>query len=95
MGNLSWPQTANHTNVPASVTSVTVLAANENRKGATVFNDSPYACYLSLSGDASPTNFIVRLDKDGYWEVPYLYCGAIKGIWTSAASGAARVTELL
>jgi hypothetical protein len=83
--------------VAASVTSVTVLAANASRLGATVFNDSTATLYLAFSASAaSTTAYTVQLAAGGYYELPnsgLAYVGAMTGIW-SAANGSARVTEL-
>jgi len=96
MGNLSWPQTGDQSNVAASATSVPIVAANEGRKGVCVYNDAPSELYLSVEGAATTSNFMVRLEPyGGYWECPYRYQGPINGIWASAAGGgAARVTEI-
>lgn len=89
------PSTGSQSSVAASLTSVTIKAANANRIGLTVFNDSNAGIlYLLLgAGTASSTVFSVALQKGGgYYEVPYGYTGVINGVW-SVASGAARVTE--
>lgn len=80
-------------NVSASASSVTVLASNANRKGATIYNDSTAICYLKLGATASSTSFTVKLNAEDYYEVPAQYSGVIDGIWVSA-TGNARVTEL-
>jgi hypothetical protein len=41
---------------------------------------------------ASTTDFAVKINSGGYFEVPYGYNGRIDGIWV-AASGNARVVE--
>ncbi len=88
------PSTTTQTSVTSSATNVTVLAANANRLGATVHNDSTQVVYLLLgSGTASSTNFTVKMASGGYYEIPFLFSGAIKGIWASA-NGFARVTEI-
>lgn len=85
--------TATLSNVSGSATSVTVLAANSARVGATVYNDSTAICYLKFGATASTTSFTVKLAADTYYEVPGGYTGVIDGIWASA-TGSARVTEL-
>jgi hypothetical protein len=80
------------TNVTSSITVVTILALNNSRKGASVFNDSASLLYLALGAAASTTNFTTRVPPDGYFEVPFEYLGVITGLWASA-SGFARVTE--
>lgn len=80
-------------NVSASATSVTVLAANSARDGATIWNDSSAILYLKLGATASATSCTVKMVADAYYEVPYGYTGIIDGIWASA-TGSARVTEI-
>jgi hypothetical protein len=80
--------------VASSATSVTILAANANRLGASVFNDSTQVLYLLLgSATASATVYSVQLLPGAYYEVPANYTGQLTGIW-AAANGNARVTEL-
>lgn len=84
------------TSVSASATSVTLLAANTSRLGATIYNDSTVDLYLALAATASTTAFTIKINTNGYYELPregVIYTGIITGIWASA-SGSARVTEL-
>jgi len=86
-------------NGPATVASAAadtlLLAANANRRGATVANDSTSVLYLSLGTNAaSNTAYTVKLNAAGYYEVPFGYTGALRGIWASA-NGAARITEVV
>lgn len=81
--------------VAASLTAVTILNANVNRRGASVFNDS-VAAILKLAlgtADVSSTNFTVEMTAGSYYEIPFDFTGRISGIW-NVASGAARVSEL-
>jgi len=85
-------------NVSGSASSVTVLAANTGRLGATVTNDSSALLYLKLGATASTTSYTVVLAGNAsapfaYYELPFGYTGIIDGIWSSA-TGTARVTEL-
>jgi len=85
--------TGTQTSVAASASDVTILAANENRKGAAIYNDSSAVLYLLLaSGTSSTTNHTVQVAGGWLYEVPFGYTGVIKGIWASA-TGSARVTE--
>lgn len=77
----------------AAVADTLVLAANVNRLGATIYNDSTALLYLKLGTGASLTSFTVRIAARGYYEVPFNYTGLVHGYW-SVATGAARVTEL-
>ena len=93
---LSTATTATLANVSASLSNVTLLASNANRKGAMVFNDSATASlFLKFGATASSTSFTVKLAPGGYFEapVPVIYTGIIDGIW-DIASGSARVTEV-
>ena len=91
----SAPQssTATRTDVAGSAVSVTVLASNASRKGATIYNDSTKKLYAKFGVTASTSDFTVLLDPGSYYEVPFGYTGRIDGIW-SAANGFARLTEL-
>lgn len=81
------------TSVSGSTSTVTLLAINANRLGATVFNESVAVLYLKLGVSASATSYAVRMVPYSYYEVPFNYYARIDGIWTSA-TGSARVTEL-
>lgn len=73
----------------------TLLAANTNRLGATIANDSSAALYVKLGSAASATDYTARVAQYGYYEVPFGYQGIITGIWASdPGDGAARITEL-
>lgn len=85
--------TPSQSSVVGSATSVALLAANANRLGATVYNDSSAILYLKLGATASTTSFSVAMAASSYFEAPFGYTGAIDGIWTSA-TGNARITEL-
>lgn len=90
--------TGTTTQVAGSASSVTVLAANSARLGATIVNDSSATLFLLLKtgGTASTTVYTVPMAAKGsvgaYYEVPFNYTGAVIGIW-SAAAGNAVVTE--
>lgn len=88
--------TAIRTDVPDSASSVTILAANAARKGASIYNDSSAILYL-LYGNAavaSATNFTTKLNPGDRHEVEGGFVGILTGIWASDAGGNARVTEL-
>lgn len=79
--------------VAGSATSVTLIASNTGRLGATIYNDSTAILYLKLGATASTSSFTAKLFQDGYYEVPFGYTGVIDGIWASA-TGNARTTEV-
>jgi hypothetical protein len=90
---LGLASTSAQTSVSAATSSTSLLSANSARLGASVYNDSTAICYLLLgSGTASTTAYSVQLAAGAYYEVPFGYTGAIKGIW-SAANGSARIME--
>lgn len=84
---------ATNSNVAGNASSVTLLAANTSRLGATIFNESTADLYIKLGSTASLTDYTVKLISSAYYEVPYNYVGRIDGIW-SVATGNARIAEL-
>jgi hypothetical protein len=83
------------TTVPASITSVSLLAANSNRKGASIYNNSPAATlYIGFGPTATTTNYADKIGPNSLWEMPIDYDGQITGIW-SLANGSAQVTEFV
>lgn len=91
------PQSANATlsSVASSATTVVLSAANPNRKGWYVFNDSTAILYLAFAATASLSSYTVQIPANTFYEMPPepVYTGTISGIW-SAANGNARITEL-
>lgn len=83
--------------VASGVSSVTILALNASRKGATITNTDANALYLDLSGGtATSTSFSVAIAANGYYELPSnfaVYTGLITGIWAADGTGSALVTE--
>lgn len=82
------------TSVAASGTSVTVLALNNARAGATLYNDSTATAYVKLGATASTSSYTVKMNQDDYYEVPFGYIGVIDCIWSSA-TGNMLVTQLV
>lgn len=82
------------TSVGDSATSVTLLASNAARLGATIANDSSAVLYVKLGATASTSSYTVKMTQDAYYEVPFGYTGVIDGIWASDAGGNARITEV-
>lgn len=94
------PATGTVSSVAGNASSVTLLAANAARKGATITNGSSALLYVKLAASAASTSsYTVVLAGAAaapfaYYEVPFGYSGEIRGIWASAA-GNARITELV
>lgn len=86
--------TGANTSVSGSASAVTLKAANNARRGLTLFNDSASACFVLLgAGTVSATVFSVKMSAGTYYEVPYGFTGIVTGIWVTA-TGNMRVTEL-
>ena len=92
--NIGNSGTATTSNVSASASSTTVLAANTERRGFTVYNDSEFYLYLKAGATAATTDFTVKLPPGAFYELlgPFIYTGIWDGIW-NVAGGTARVTE--
>lgn len=99
------PTTATVSRVAANAASVTLLAANAARNGATICNNSNQTLYVKLgttanigAGTESFTAILAPKDTNnvgGYYEVPFGYSGRIDGIWAAAdAAGEALMTEI-
>lgn len=88
---ITFPTTAS---VNSSAASVTILAANSNRRGISVANDSTSVLRLSFTNPATSVNaFIVMQPKSFLLLDQQLIVGnAIYGIWDSV-DGTAQVTE--
>jgi len=86
-------RTPTRTSVASAMATTTLLAANANRLGATVFNNSTANLYLALGAGAGTTNFTIKLAAGAYYPIPFGFTGIISGIW-DAVNGNALVTEL-
>lgn len=85
--------TATLSNVAADTSSQTLLAANANRLGAIIVNDSPAKLYVKFGTTASDTSFTAKMFSGDTYEIPFGYTGRIDGVW-SVVVGNARITEL-
>jgi hypothetical protein len=86
------------TTVTSSATTVRLLAANPNRKGAIIYNQANKVLSLAFGGTAT----VALSKKDipaltsligGYYEVPFGYTGEISGIWEANPTGTANIVE--
>lgn len=84
--------TATLASVAGSATSVTILAANAERIGAVIVNDSTETLYLKYGATASSGSYTTKLGPQQQHDVRPGYTGILDGLWTAAA-GNARVTE--
>ena len=82
------------TSVAGSATSVQLLAANGNRKGALFVNDSTSDCYLKYGTTASSSSYTVKIAAGAFYNMPTpTFTGIIECIWDSAA-GNMVITEM-
>lgn len=87
--------TATETSVSQSTSSVILKAANADRKGITIFNNSQsnnHKLYISYSGTATLNVPTVLAKGDSLEDINYT--GVISGIWSNAGTGAALIREL-
>lgn len=78
----------------ADVSGQLILPANETRRGAYFYNNSPSLMFVGFASGISSSNFTFALPPSGAYELPLnYYNGNIYGIWESA-TGQALVTEL-
>lgn len=84
--------TSTPSTVAASTSIQTIISANSNRKGLTIWNDSTANLFIDFDSAASASDFAVKISAGGYYEMPFDYTGVISGIW-SAANGNALVRE--
>jgi hypothetical protein len=85
--------TSTPTSVAANITSVMILAANSNRKGATIWNNGTANLFIEFGATATASAFVAKISAGGYFELPFCYTGIISGIW-DVANGNALVREL-
>lgn len=82
------------TRIPSSLTNVTLAAANLDRKGLSLYNDSNASQYVKFGTTATTTDFTMVLTSKAFYEMPFpIYVGQIDVI-SSSAVGAIQVTEL-
>lgn len=87
------PSIAIPTQVASSATSVTLLAANSARKGATIYNGGSTTLSLSFVTPATIADQVLPIATGGYYEVPFGYTGPIYGIWAGSPTGNANINE--
>lgn len=89
--------TATGATVNDSNVSQPILAANPDRKGVVLRNNSSATLYLDYGASAAVVSAIYEVPPLGSWEMPvngYVYTGQISGIWSADSTGAAYIREL-
>ena len=81
--------------VASSLTSVSLVPANIERRMLTIFNDSGKTLYICIGATATVnTAFYIVLPNEFYRMERPIYQGEISGIWTGGgASGHAHISE--
>ena len=75
--------------------SYSALAASDDRKGATIYNNTDGELYVGLGTAAvSTSDFTVKVAAAGFYELPYKYYGAVKLIASGASSGNVQITDI-
>jgi hypothetical protein len=86
--------------IPLSTTSVSLLAANPNRKKLIISNNSNRELYIDFDATASVADHSIKIPKvtgSGFianYELEN-YTGVVSGIWDSTGSGGALVREMV
>lgn len=84
---------ANRTSVAASLSVVQLLAANADRKGATIVNEGTANMFVICGSGGSSTDYTQKIAAAGTFVLnPGDYTGVIRAVW-DAANGNARITE--
>jgi hypothetical protein len=87
-------RTPTTTSIASSASSVTILAANANRKGFSISNISTAKLYLSYTNPATTANCFIEVPSGTFLllDQQLIVPNAIYGIWASV-NGTAQVTE--
>ena len=96
----SVASSATSATVPLSITSVSIVAANPNRKKLIIANNSNQDMFLDLDATASAADHAIKIPKvsaSGFIASYELegYTGVASAIWAAAGTGAALVRELV
>jgi hypothetical protein len=69
---------ATPTSAAASNTVASVVAANANRRGLSLWNSGNQTAFIDVANTVSSTNFQFRLEPGGHYELPApIYTGAL------------------
>ena len=89
-----YPLTPTTYSIASSTDSVTILAANLNRKGLSISNISTAKLYLSFTTSATLANCFIEISANAFiiLDQQLIVSNAIYGFWASS-NGTAQVTE--
>ena len=96
----TFSSAANSVTVPISATSVSLLAANPNRKKLMIANNTNQDLYVDLDATAAIADHAIKIPKvtaGGFIATYELneYTGVVSGIWAGTGTGAALVREMV
>lgn len=74
---------------------VQLVAANPNRKGVTLWNESTGNILIELEIAPTPASFTAKLKPGGYYELPFNPDVAIHGLWDAPGGTGVFVREFL
>lgn len=80
--------------VLSSISTVSILNANTDRKGATIYNKAETPVYVKLGTAANTSVYTVAMNNNDYYELPFGYLGVVAGITASTTGKTVTVTEL-
>jgi hypothetical protein len=82
--------------VASATASTAIVAANTNRKGISIYNNSIASLFLSYANPATAENSFMQMQPGSLLmlDQQLIISNAIYGIWTTA-NGAAQVTEYI
>jgi len=88
--NLTPPASTTSTasSAAATLTSSTVVSATASRKGLTIWNNSTANLYLDFGSSPTISNYAVKVNAGGYYEVPYSYTRCVGGVWDGTGGSA-------
>ena len=89
-------RTPTTTSITSTTSSTLVLAANANRRGLMISNQSTSKLYLSFATPAAQGNSFIEVAPSAFvlLDQQMIFTNAIYGIWTNA-QGTCQVTELV
>lgn len=79
--------------VLSSLTSISIMNANQNRKGGTIYNNAGTPVFVKLGTAATTSVYTLAMQSNDYYELPFGYVGVVAGISASNA-GIINVTEV-
>jgi hypothetical protein len=86
--------TATITSVASTTSTVVLKAANVNRKGLVLYNNSTKTCFVAFAATSTNAAFTVLMQANSLYEMQTLYTGTVSAIWQNT-NGAMLVTELV